>query len=75
MRRFSNILLTVDIEVEHAAARELGVELSVMRTVARTGIAGYFTANTAETILNQVDCPVLTVKPAGLVSPVALAPR
>lgn len=55
-----------------ATARELDADLIVMGTVARTGIAGLFMDNTAETILNQIDCSVLTVKPPGFVSPVTL---
>jgi nucleotide-binding universal stress UspA family protein len=53
-------------------ARELDVDLIVMGTVARTGIAGLFMGNTAETILNHIDCSVLTVKPPEFVSPVIL---
>ncbi len=52
-------------------ASELGADLVVMGTVARTGINGFLMGNTAETILSQLDCSVLTVKPAGFVSPVA----
>lgn len=50
-----------------------GIGLLVMGTVCRTGIPGFFIGNTAETILDQVDCSVLTVKPDGFVSPVELA--
>ena len=53
-------------------ARELAVDLVVMGTVARTGIAGFFMGNTAESILTQIDCSVLTVKPPGFISPVTL---
>ena len=51
-------------------ARELAVDLVVMGTVARTRIAGFFMGNTAESILTQLDCSVLTVKPPGFVCPV-----
>ena len=51
-------------------ARELDVDLIVMGTVARTGIAGFFMGNTAENILTQLDCSVLTVKPPGFISPI-----
>jgi nucleotide-binding universal stress UspA family protein len=51
-------------------ARELGVELVVMGTVARTGIAGLFMGNTAESILTQLDCSALTMKPPGFASPI-----
>jgi len=52
-------------------ARELDVDLIVMGTVARSGISGFFMGNTAESILNQIDCSVLTIKPPGFVSPVS----
>lgn len=55
-----------------ALAKRLGVELIVMGTVARTGIPGLLMGNTAETILQQVDCSVLTIKPPGFVTPVTL---
>jgi nucleotide-binding universal stress UspA family protein len=51
-------------------ARQLRADLVVMGTVSRTGIAGLFIGNTAETILEQLGCSVLAVKPAGFVSPV-----
>jgi nucleotide-binding universal stress UspA family protein len=53
-------------------ARELAVDLVVMGTVARTGIDGFFMGNTAESILGQLDCSVLTIKPPGFISPVTL---
>jgi len=53
-------------------ARRLKVDLVVMGTVARTGIAGLIIGNTAEAILEQLQCSVLAVKPLGFVSPVQL---
>ena len=53
-------------------AHDLEADLVVMGTVARTGIAGFFMGNTAEDILTQLDCSVLTMKPPGFVSPVTL---
>ena len=41
-----------------------------MGTLARTGIEGYLIGNTAETVLQRVECSVLTTKPDGFVSPV-----
>ena len=52
--------------------KEIKADLVVMGTVARTGISGFFMGNTAETILNQLDCSVLAVKPRGFVTPVTL---
>lgn len=51
-------------------ARELDVDLVIMGTVGRTGIPGFFIGNTAESILAQLDCSVLAIKPAGFVSPI-----
>jgi len=53
-------------------ARELEVDLVVMGTVARTGVDGFFMGNTAENILGELDCSVLTIKPPGFSSPVTL---
>jgi nucleotide-binding universal stress UspA family protein len=57
------------ILISRVAARQR-VELIVMGTVARTGLAELFFGNTAETVLKHVDCSVLAVKPKGFVSPV-----
>ena len=46
--------------------------LSIVGAVARTGLSGFFMGNTAESILSQLDCSVLAVKPPGLVTPVSL---
>jgi len=53
-------------------AKQLQVDLVVMGTIARTGIAGLFIGNTAEAILEQLHCSVLAVKPLGFVSPIKL---
>lgn len=55
-----------------AAAKDFDADLVVMGTVGRTGIAGLFIGNTAETILNQLRCSVLAIKPVGFVTPVTL---
>lgn len=47
-------------------------DLIVMGTVARTGISGMLMGNTAEIILNRVDCSVLALKPDGFVCPIAV---
>lgn len=53
-------------------AHSEGADLIVMGTVGRTGLPGLLIGNTAESVLSQVDSAVLTVKPAGFVSPVTL---
>ncbi len=59
-------LLIPQLVAEHA------VDLIVMGTATRGGIAGFLIGTTAEDVLRQVDCSVLTIKPDGFVSPVAL---
>jgi nucleotide-binding universal stress UspA family protein len=56
-----------------ALAAEKEVELIVMGTLSRTGISGLLIGNTAEKVLRQVDCSVLTVKQDGFITPVKLA--
>ena len=59
---------------EVAVLREIeehNIELLTMGTVARSGIAGLLTGNTAERLLPQIPCSVMAVKPRDFVSPVA----
>ena len=53
-------------------AKNEKIDLLVMGTVCRTGIAGLFIGNTAEKVLSEVNCSVLSVKPEGFVTPVTL---
>ncbi len=50
--------------------RSQKIDLLVMGTVCRTGVAGLIMGNTAEDVLRHVDCSVLTVKPDGFKTPV-----
>jgi nucleotide-binding universal stress UspA family protein len=74
----TNLPHAIDLQKGEAAlvipklAHQKQVDLIVMGTVCRTGIAGFFIGNTAEKILQDVDCSVLTVKPEGFVSPVTV---
>jgi universal stress protein E len=49
-----------------------GIDVVVMGTVARAGIAGLLIGNTAERVLGKLPCSVLAVKPDGFVSPIGL---
>ena len=49
--------------------RQHDADVVVMGTVARTGLSGVFIGNTAENIINNLEGPVLAVKPDGFVSP------
>lgn len=53
-------------------AKQLQVDCIVMGTVARTGVPGLFMGNTAESILDQLECSVLAIKPLGFITPVTL---
>ncbi len=53
-------------------AQELKIDLVVMGTIARAGIPGLFIGNTAELVLERLQCSVLAIKPRGFVSPVSL---
>lgn len=53
-------------------SKKIDADLVVMGTVARTGISGFFIGNTAEAILNQLNCSVLAIKPQGFQTPVTL---
>lgn len=55
-----------------ALAKRLEADCIVMGTVGRTGVRGLIMGNTAETILEQIDCAVLAIKPPGFVTPVTL---
>jgi nucleotide-binding universal stress UspA family protein len=76
---FSGRLTDVAVELAHgepedAIARFVeshGVDVVVMGTVARTGIAGLIMGNTAERVLQRLRGSVLAVKPPGFEAPVA----
>lgn len=60
-------------DVIPAYAESHRIDTIVMGTVGRTGIAGLFIGNTAETILNAARCSVMAIKPPGFQTPIALA--
>jgi universal stress protein E len=48
------------------------IDLMMMGTVGRTGIPGFIMGNTAETVLNRIDCSVLAIKPDGFITPITV---
>jgi nucleotide-binding universal stress UspA family protein len=54
-------------------AEKKQADLIVMGTLSRSGVAGFFIGNSAEKIIQKVNCSVLTVKPDGFVTPVQLS--
>jgi universal stress protein E len=57
-----------------AAVRDAGAGLVVMGAVSRSGLARLFIGNTAERVLDQLDCDVLVVKPRTFKSKVERRP-
>lgn len=53
-------------------AQKQNIDLLVMGTLGRNGLPGLVIGNTAETILEQIECSVLAIKPAGFISPISL---
>ncbi len=51
--------------------KALKPELVVMGTLSRSGVSGLLVGNTAERIVGDIPCSLLTVKPEGFVSPVS----
>ncbi len=49
------------------------INVLVIGTVARTGVTGIVIGNTAESVLDDVRCSVIAVKPPDFVSPIQLA--
>ena len=49
-------------------ANQIEADLVVLGTVSKSGIAAAVLGNTAETVLSQLDCAVLAVKPDGFIS-------
>lgn len=46
------------------------IDVIIMGTLARKGIQGFLIGNTAETVINQINCSVIAIKPDGFISPI-----
>jgi universal stress protein E len=57
-------------EVVPKYAKQLDAELVVLGTVGRQGISAALIGNTAEHVIDKINCDVLAIKPDGFVSPV-----
>ena len=53
-------------------AKQLQADCIVMGTVGRVGIPGLIIGNTAESLLDQLTCSILAIKPKGFTTPVTL---
>ncbi|WP_375754031.1 universal stress protein UspE [Vibrio sp. HN007] len=52
-----------------AVASELDAGLVILGTTGRTGLSAVFIGNTAEHVIDKINCDVLALKPAGYISP------
>jgi nucleotide-binding universal stress UspA family protein len=57
---------------DHITAMANQIDLIVMGTVGRTGVAGVLIGDTAENVMRNVNCSVMAVKPEGFQTPVQL---
>lgn len=51
------------------AAEELNAAMVILGTTGRTGLSAVFIGNTAEQVIDKIDCDVLALKPRGYISP------
>ncbi|GGX48919.1 universal stress protein [Saccharospirillum salsuginis] len=57
-------------EVIDRMVRNLDIDLLVLGTLSRSGVAGLLIGNTAESLLQSVDCSILALKPPGFETPI-----
>lgn len=50
---------------------DIDAELVILGTIGRTGISAALIGNTAEHVIDQLDCDLLALKPEGYISPLA----
>ncbi len=51
--------------------RDQRIDLVIMGTLARSGMQGLVIGNTAETVISQIECSIMAIKPDGFVSPIS----
>lgn len=70
--KFTHVLEGVPEDIIEAKANELDCELVVLGCVGRTGISAALIGNTAEHVIDQINCDLLALKPDDFVSPITL---
>jgi universal stress protein E len=58
-------------DVIQSVSKLIDAELVVLGTVGRTGISAALIGNTAEHVIDRINCDVLAIKPDGYISPLA----
>ena len=56
-------------DVINDVATEIDAELVVLGTIGRTGLSAAIIGNTAEHVIDRLNCDVLAIKPVGYRSP------
>ncbi|MCS6948613.1 MAG: universal stress protein [Steroidobacteraceae bacterium] len=62
-------------EVIPSVARDLSAGLVVMGAISRSGLKRFFIGNTAESVIDRLNCDILVVKPANFVARIPRAVR
>ena len=76
LRRYRDRKITVHIregapaDVIQSMVKSKKIDLLVMGTVSRSGVAGLLLGNTAESIMHKVKCALLTLKPSTFKTPI-----
>ncbi|KKO46666.1 universal stress protein UspE [Arsukibacterium ikkense] len=66
---YTHVLEGMPEDIIPQQATELDAEMVVIGTIGRTGLSAAIIGNTAEHLIDQLDCDVLALKPANFVSP------
>ncbi len=67
--QYTHVLEGMPEDIIPQLASELDAEMVVIGTIGRTGLSAAIIGNTAEHLIDQLDCDVLALKPANFVSP------
>ena len=67
----THVLEGLPEDVIQAVADKLDAELVILGTIGRTGLSAALIGNTAEHVIDKLNCDVLALKPNGYISPFA----
>jgi universal stress protein E len=75
---YENSLVNTKVRLLEGDARSVlpqfvekeSVDVVILGSLSRSGVAGFLMGNTAESMLNQLNCSVITLKPDAFRSPV-----
>lgn len=68
---YSHVQEGMPEDVIPAIAKTLDAEMVIIGTIGRTGLSAAIIGNTAEHVIDRLDCDVLAIKPANFVCPLA----